>query len=102
MFSIFAEAGIFNSHSSSTTIKQKLSNNLMATKGTTFLNNYHSNQDNHCAEDTCHIGHCHHTSTLSQSNLDPNSDQFCKYNLSALIAPLNPFLDGHKRPPRNS
>lgn len=102
IFSIFTEAGFFNSHAevTSSTIYKKLISEELEISDT--ISSQSASQESHCAKDVCHIGHCHHTSTLENLNIKPTSSRLSKYNLSILTVPLNPFLDGLKRPPRNS
>ena len=102
LFSIVAEAGVFSSHSESENANYGVSYNVEKTQTQQLTKNCSDLASGSCPETNCHVGHCHHTSTLGQFLINPNLNNLSKYNSSVFATPLNPYLDGLKRPPRIS
>ena len=59
------------------------------------------NESSHCAEESCHVGHCHHVSILSNHNIYPQHLQQVINGKLNLLSYQNPFLEGLKRPPKH-
>lgn len=98
-FSVFTEAGLFIfTHSENETVGA-----LLDIPSETFSAKalQDTNEVSHCSGENCHIGHCHHVSTLS------NHDIYSQHLQQILIGKLNmlkyqnPYLDGLERPPKH-
>ena len=98
IFSILTEAGLFSLNHTETEVVAVLSDISNETLVAKALQD--ANENSHCAEESCHVGHCHHVSTLLNRNFH---EQHLKQILNGklnLLSYQNPFLDGLKRPPR--
>lgn len=102
LFSIVAEAGVFSSHSETEKANYGVSYKVEKKETQQLVNNCSDLAGGSCPDTNCHVGHCHHTSTLGQLSLNPNLNKLSKYNSCVFTIPLNPYLDGLKRPPRIS
>lgn len=97
IFSIVTEAGLFSflhADTKAEVVMSEISSDTLSVKALKS-----DNKNSHCAEESCHVGHCHHVSILVNRYV---YDQYLQQVLNDqlnLLSYQNPFLEGHKRPP---
>lgn len=98
LLSIFTEAGLFSLIHTETEVEAALSD--ISNENFTAKAVQNANESSHCAEESCHVGHCHHVSTLSNRTFQEQHLQQILNGKLNLLSYQNPFIDGLKRPPR--
>lgn len=104
IFSVIAEAGVisnFVTEKSSSHHSEKAQSSIKKLEEPVSITS-NGNSGEHCAESSCHIGHCHHVSTAApdiSASLFKLSKNFARVPESGFA---HMFTNKLKRPPRLS